>query len=258
MSIGLYAIGTTHQSLIYLRKLSPLPFISFLIGASAAILQLVVSYTQLIQSSHYNFNLFNTASLISGVIALGIATLSIRKNLHAITLLFYPIAIVTITTSALWGDQKATITPDDSGIIVHITLSIIAYSVLSIAAIQAILIYIQNNNLKKRNTTVLMRNLPPLLSMEGLLFEMLWSGTALLATAIFAGFLFVDDLFAQHLAHKTFFSLLSLAVFSTLLIGRAKYGWRGLTASKLTLWGASLLMLGFFGSKLALEWLLEK
>ena len=89
--------------------------------------------------------------------------------------------------------------------------------------------------------------------MENLLFEMLWSGTILLACAILAGAVFIDDLFAQHLVHKTILSMLALGTFSFLLVGRKRYGWRGITASKRTLWGTALLMLGFFGSKLVLE-----
>jgi ABC-type uncharacterized transport system permease subunit len=133
----------------------------------------------------------------------------------------------------------------------------IAYSVFSIAAVQAILVHLQNNNLKKRNQTVLLRNLPPLLTMENLLFEMIWSGTILLSIAIFAGFVFVDDLFAQHLVHKSTLSILALIVFALLLLGRTRYGWRGKTASKWTLCGFALLMLSFFGSKLVLEWLIN-
>ena len=115
----------------------------------------------------------------------------------------------------------------------------------------------QNNNLKKRNHTVLLRNLPPLLTMENLLFEMIWSGTILLGLAIIAGSLFVDNLFAQHLVHKTILSIIAFAIFSTLLAGRHFYGWRGLTASKWTLWGFSFLLIGFFGSKLVLEQILK-
>tara|TARA_R110002167_G_scaffold186072_11_gene386972 strand:+ start:1013 stop:1294 length:282 start_codon:yes stop_codon:yes gene_type:complete len=93
--------------------------------------------------------------------------------------------------------------------------------------------------------------------MENLLFEMIWSGTILLGLAIMAGAIFVDNIFAQHLAHKTVFSIIAFMIFSTLLAGRRLYGWRGLTASKWTLWGFSFLMLGFFGSKLVLEQILK-
>lgn len=94
--------------------------------------------------------------------------------------------------------------------------------------------------------------------METILFEMLYSGVALLSIAIILGFLFVDNLFAQRLAHKTVFSLISLSLFSVLVIGHKVAGWRGATASRWTLAGCAFLMLGYFGSKFVIQILLGK
>lgn len=258
LSLGFYTFGILYQLLAYLKKLELKPFISVLLGSLAAITQLILTANQLIEKDNYNFNLLTTASLIAGIVVLGLVITATRKPLQATLLIIYPVAALATAATAYWNGHNSVFEPTSSGIFLHIALSVVAYCVLSIAAIQAILIYAQNNNLKKKNNTILMRNLPPLLTMEKLLFEMLWSGTTLLALAVLAGFIFVDNLFAQHLAHKTFFSLLSLAVFSTLLYGRKVHGWRGLTASKLTLWGISFLMLGFFGSKFVLELILAK
>lgn len=257
MSIVLYAMGTTYQLLAYFKKLELKPFIALVIGASAAILQLGLTGDQVISDQSLNLSMFNSASLFTGVIVISLLILGIHKPLHIILLAIYPLAIASLLGSLIANSTVYNYTPQDNGIFAHIALSVIAYCVLSIAAVQAVLIYAQNNNLKKKNQTILMRNLPPLLVMEKLLFEMLWSGTVLLGLAVIAGFIFVDNLFAQHLAHKSFFSILSLGVFSTLLYGRYHYGWRGIQASKLTLIGAILLMLGFFGSKFVLEWILN-
>ncbi|KZY43281.1 hypothetical protein A3752_05800 [Oleiphilus sp. HI0081] len=238
---------------MYLRKINAKHFISLLIGASAASLQLIVTLEQTFRDNYAAFSFSNSASLIACVIVIGLLLASSRKPLQAIFLAVYPCAALSVITLLAFNDSSQSFSPQSSGIFIHVILSLIAYSVFSIAAVQALLVHMQNNNLKKRNHTILMRNLPPLLTMENLLFEMLWSGTILLALAILAGFIFVDDLFAQHLAHKTVLSILALLTFSALLAGRKIYGWRGITASKWTLWGFSLLMLGFFGSKLVLE-----
>lgn len=253
LSIGLYLMGTVYQGLVYLRKVNAKHFISLLIGASAASLQLIVTLDQTLQGQKIAFSFSNSASLIACFIVIGLLLASSRKPLQAVFLAVYPCAAISCIILLAFNDHNQTFSPQSSGIFIHVILSLIAYSVFSIAAVQALLVYIQNNNLKKRNHTILMRNLPPLLTMENLLFEMLWSGTILLALAILAGFIFLDDLFAQHLAHKTILSLLALGIFSILLIGRRLHGWRGITASKWTLWGFSLLMLSFFGSKLVLE-----
>lgn len=257
LSLSLYTFGTVHQFLIYYRKVQAKQFISLLIGLTAAFSQLIITFEYITDSQDLNLSLFNSASLTAALIVLCLVGLSTRKPLQTSFLAVYPLAALTTIGVVFFDESELSYTPIDGGIFIHIILSILAYSVFSIAAVQAILIYVQNQNLKKKNNTILMRNLPPLLAMENLLFEMLWSGTALLVAAIAAGFIFIDDFFAQQIAHKTFFSILALITFSTLLAGRIRYGWRGVTASKFTLWGCAFLMLAFFGSKFVLEWLIQ-
>ena len=253
LSIGLYFFGTIHQGLIYLRKTHPKPFTSFLVGATAVICQFIVTLSHIIQGDELALSFSNSASLIACFIVTCLLVFSNKRPLQSIFLAVYPASALCTLILLVANDNTRTFSPENSGIFIHIFLSMIAYSIFAIAAVQAVLVQIQNNNLKKRNQTILMRNLPPLLTMENLLFEMIWSGTILLALAITAGLFFIDDLFAQHLVHKSFFAILALIIFTALLIGRLNYGWRGITASKWTLWGFSLLMLSFFGSKLILE-----
>lgn len=253
VSVGLYIFGTLHQSLIYLRRAKSKTFISLLIGFVAVTCHFIITYKLIFTNNEIILSVFNTASLVACFVISCLLIFSIRKPLQSIFIFCYPIAMLSLIGSIFLNSDTLTFHPESSGIFIHILLSIIAYSVFCIALIQGVLVYIQNNNLKKRNQTILLRNLPPLLTMENLLFQMIWSGTTLLGLAIIAGALFVDNLFAQHLAHKTIFSITAFITFSTLLAGRKLYGWRGLTASKWTIWGFSFLMIGFFGSKLVLE-----
>jgi ABC-type uncharacterized transport system permease subunit len=94
--------------------------------------------------------------------------------------------------------------------------------------------------------------------MEAMLFELLWGGVILLWLAIAAGFLFIDDLFAQQVAHKALFTLISALLFSALLAGHHLLGWRGVTAVRITVAAFALLLLGFFGSQLVLEIILNR
>jgi ABC-type uncharacterized transport system permease subunit len=93
--------------------------------------------------------------------------------------------------------------------------------------------------------------------MERMLFELVWVGLAALTLSIFSGMLFMEDMFAQHLVHKTVLSLVAWVLFSLLLWGRYQLGWRSQTAVRFTLSGFLLLLLGFFGSKLVLELILS-
>jgi ABC-type uncharacterized transport system permease subunit len=94
--------------------------------------------------------------------------------------------------------------------------------------------------------------------MESLLFDMLIAGFALLTVALGFGFFTVEHFFAQHLAHKTAFSIISWFVYGSLLLGRYKFGWRGQKAIRFTIIGFFLLALGFIGSKFVLEMILSK
>ena len=76
--------------------------------------------------------------------------------------------------------------------------------------------------------------------------------------AVVTGVTFVEDLFAQHLAHKTILSLLALATFGILVIGRQVAGWRGKRAVYLYLGGFSLLLLAYFGTRYILEEILNR
>jgi len=80
----------------------------------------------------------------------------------------------------------------------------------------------------------------------------------LLTLTLLSGVLFVDNLFAQHLVHKTVLSIAAWFVFGILLFGRWRWGWRGRQAVRLTLLGMIVLLLAFFGSKFVLELVLKR
>ena len=92
--------------------------------------------------------------------------------------------------------------------------------------------------------------------MEVMLFELLWVGLILLSLSIGTGMLFLEDMFAQHLVHKTVLSIVGWVILAILLFGRLRFGWRGKTAIRWTLAAFAFLMLAFFGSKLVLEFIL--
>ncbi|HCU40033.1 MAG TPA: cytochrome C assembly protein, partial [Acinetobacter nosocomialis] len=127
------------------------------------------------------------------------------------------------------------------------------------ATIHAILIWFQNRELKKKQKKRFWVNLlPPIQAMESLLFDLIITGFILLTIALAFGFLTVDSFFAQHLAHKTVFSIISWIIYGSLLIGHYKLGWRGQKAIRFTLIGFALLAIGFIGSKFVLEMILGR
>ena len=253
ISIALYGLGTSYQALVYFRKLPPKPFFALLIGLIAAAAHSTMTYGLVSASGGLDLSFFNASSLFASLIVAILLIISVQRPTQSLFLVVYPIAITSIVCALIFDANHEKLTYANSGILSHIILSVLAYSVFTLSAGQATLLYLQNKQLKTNYTSLLIRNLPPLQTMESLLFEMIWTGLILLTLGIISGAIFIDNLFAQHLVHKTILSLIAWGIFAALLIGRKLKGWRGITASKWTLWGCLFLMLSYFGSKLVIE-----
>ncbi len=135
----------------------------------------------------------------------------------------------------------------------HILLSMGAAALLFAAAVTAVLLVFLDRRLRARRLTDLPSLLPPLDALEKVMFRLIGAGFALLTLALLTGFVFVTNLFEQHLIHKTVLSMIAWVLFAILLIGRIRYGWRGRSAVRWTLSGFGFLILAYFGAKFALE-----
>lgn len=209
-------------------------------------------------SQTMDLSFFHVGSLISLVISSIMVISSLRKPLETLFLGVFPMAVLIMACNLMFNVSTVKPEPFDNGLLSHIILSIMAYSVLSIAAFQAVLLIVQDHQLKHKHVSGIIRVLPALQTMDRLLFDMISIGTLLLTLAIASGFIFLDDLFAQHLVHKTAFTLMAWVVYAALLLGHWRFGWRGNVASKWTLVATCLLILAYFGSKLVLEIILKR
>ncbi len=180
----------------------------------------------------------------------------LSRPLETLGIFVVPFTLTSMLLPLLDPDQAASIHLNN-GLGVHIFTSLLAYSILTLAALQALLLALQNRHLHNHHPGGLIRTLPPLLDMEALLFKLILLGVILLSFGLISGALYVDNLFAQHLVHKTILSIIAWVVFSVLLVGHWQYGWRGRMAIRWTLSGFSILMLAFFGSKFVLEFLVK-
>jgi ABC-type uncharacterized transport system permease subunit len=140
----------------------------------------------------------------------------------------------------------------------HILLSMGAAALLFAAAVTALLLVFLDRRLRTRRLSDLPSMLPPLDALEKVMFRLIGAGFVLLTLALLTGFIFVTNLFEQHLFHKTVLSLAAWVLFGILLIGRTRYGWRGRAAVRWALSGFAMLTLAYFGSKFVLETVLGK
>lgn len=227
------------------------------IGALALPLHLLSLHAAIYAGGGLDLGLFNVVSLVGWLIATLSIAMSLYQPVVTLTLGAFPLAALGILLSLAAPDPYVPLRGLSPGLQSHIMVSLLAYSVLTIAAAHAVLVAVQDRQLR-RHKRGLLKSLPPLVTMERLLFDLIAVGLGLLTAAIVLGFLTVDDFFAQHLAHKTAFTLAAWAVFAVLLAGRHFMGWRGATAIRFTLWGFALLLLGFYGSKAVLELVLQR
>lgn len=203
-----------------------------------------------------DMHFFSALSLVG----LGVAGMTMlvgaRGRMAALGLFAFPLAAVLLVAYHFHGHTTSTVL--DWRLQLHAWLALLAYATLAIAAVLAVMLRIQERALRQRTFSTRLRSLPPLTELETLLFRTIGAGFVLLSLTLLTGVLFVEDMLSQHLVHKTVLSVLSWLVFGGLLLGRWRYGWRGVRAVRWTLTAMVLLLLAFFGSKFVLELVLGR
>ncbi len=199
-----------------------------------------------------DLSIFNTISLLTWLISLILMLLAIKGAVENLGIFVFPSTALAIGLKSSLGAGHITEVVN-TPLEIHIIISVAAYSLLSIAAVQAILLTIQDRHLRNKRPGGFIRALPPLQSMETMLFQMIALGFTLQSLSLLTGFIFLENMLAQHLVHKTVLTVIAWMVFGILLWGRWKFGWRGRTAIRWTLSGFAVMALGYLGSKVVLE-----
>jgi ABC-type uncharacterized transport system permease subunit len=142
----------------------------------------------------------------------------------------------------------------------HFAMAMLAYSLFTLAALHAVLMAAAEKELHAGRVSRTLAGLPPLLTMEYLLFRLILIAFTMLTLTLASGVLFSETLFGKPLAfnHKTVFAFLSWVIFAALLVGRHAFGWRGRKAIRLTLAGFLTLLLAYVGTRFVLEVLLGR
>jgi ABC-type uncharacterized transport system permease subunit len=219
----------------------------------ALIAHSVLLWQQIVNGVSLSLGISEALSLFAWQSALLLWFLCLREPLRMMAPVIYPLAGAAALFSHLWPTQADDVLIPDWQARVHILLSLLSAGLLTLAAVHAVLLAIQERLLHDHRLNTLASRLPPILTMERILFQLVGVGFALLSLTLLSGLWFVHDWMAQHLAHKTVLSITAWLVFGALLWGRLRHGWRGRVALRWTLSGYLLLVLAYFGSKLVLE-----
>jgi len=199
----------------------------------------------------------NTASLIGLQLALIALLGALQPALRGLAggLLVLAAAAATLT---VWHSPGADGEILSWQIQAHVLISLFAYGLLTVGAIVALFALIQEKRLHAGQLSSINQLFAPLETTEQMLFGITAAGFLLLLLAVSSGFALFENLFSDHLVHKTTLSLLALALFGILLGGRQFAGWRGKRAVYLYLWGFTILCLAYFGSRYVLEEILGR
>jgi ABC-type uncharacterized transport system permease subunit len=186
------------------------------------------------------------------------------------------LAALAVPLPALFPGHASGAYAASLGFKLHLVLAMLAYSLFTLALLHATLMAFVERRLHQSRQArghggALLADgaamlqgplgaLPPLLTLERLLFRMISVAFVLLTLTLATGIAFSESLFGRPLRfdHKTVFAVLSWATFALLLAGRHFYGWRGRTALRWTLSGFVMLLLAYIGSRFVLEVLLGR
>lgn len=244
-------------SRIRAQKALPPPYFKAVLAVGLSLH--VMAILQLMQApSGYEFNFFKVAPLFFAAANTVIFISSLRHPMHTLFLFSLPLSVFSTLLGVALPVQTPNIVLLTPGLLSHVLLSLVAYSLMTAALFQALVLNYQHQKIRSRHPGGFIRLLPPLQTMEALLFELLWAGQITLTVAIASGAIFIENLLAQHLAQKTVFALLAWLTYATLLWGRHARGWRGPVAMRWTLIGFVFLMLAYFGTKIVLELILHR
>ena len=259
---GIYTLLTAYIVYFWQKKPS-WPYLHLaekLLLGSALLLQVVWGIQHFLQQNSIAFGMNSILLITVWCMLTYYCFACFFYRLQGLQLILYPLMLVTLLLYHFFPGQPVLYPVDKWLLASHIVISILAYSLFGMCALLAILIWRLSNNLHYRKNSNLICFLPPLLSMEKYMFQLLWIGLLLLTLSLVTGLFFSEHTVgvSLQLTHKLIFGALSWLIFATLLFGQIKYHWRGKQAARLILGGFFFLILTHTGTQFVLEYILHR
>jgi ABC-type uncharacterized transport system permease subunit len=208
----------------------------------------------------FNLSMTNALSLILWLTLLVYSVARFFYSLGGLQALVLPMAALAVLLPEFFPAAHQLENTSLFAFKAHIVAAMLAYSLFTIAMLHAVLISQVEKRLHHATLPRILQSLPPLLTMETLLFRMIAMGFVLLTLTLISGAVFSEEIFGKAWVfnHKVLFGFISWGVFAVLLWGHHFYGWRGRTAVRWTVSGFVFLLLAYLGSKFVLEVLLHR
>lgn len=208
----------------------------------------------------FNLSVANAVSLIIWLTMLVYWLARFFYPVGCLQALVLPLAAVAVLMPELFPASHQLANTGLFAFKAHIAAAMLAYSLFTIAVLHAVLISQVEKRLHHGSLPRILQNLPPLMTMETLLFRMIGVGFLLLTLTLASGVIFSEQIFGSpwQFNHKVLFGFVSWVVFAVLLWGHHAYGWRGRVAVHWTVSGFLFLVLAYLGSKFVIEVLLHR
>ncbi len=207
--------------------------------------------------SGQNLSILNVASLISFIVSLVMSVAMLKNRLWFLLPVVYSFAAINLSAATFLPSTFIRHLENDPKLLIHISFALFSYATLTIGALYALQLAWLDHKLKTKKSLAINPNLPPLMMVERQLFKIILIGNLLLTATLITGFVFVQDMFAQGKAHKGILSFIAWIVYSILLWGHYRKGWRGKKVTWFAVAGATLLTLAYFGSRFVKEIILS-
>jgi ABC-type uncharacterized transport system permease subunit len=219
---------------------------------------------------HLSWSLALSAAIWLGMIVFWLESLIIR--IDGLQLLLLPAGALACLAAAVFPKAQLIAHAGDTALRVHLLIALSAYGLITIAALQAMLMSALDHRLHFPRESArqsqgmfiqlgrLLDAQPPLLAQEQLLFRVIWVAFGALTLAVITGAMISMAATGKFLPfdHKTVFTLLSWLTFGLLLLGRHLRGWRGRIALRYTLTGFAFIVLAYTGSRFVVEVILQR
>lgn len=250
ITIIFYGIATIWQAVLSNKSYTKLAYGSWVLGVLAVILHAALLHRWIDVNAGQNLTPFNLVSLVDWLVAVLILIGMLNKPIGNLTLLIFPIAAVSIILALIFPQVEIMNTVATPKTLVHILLSTVAFSVLCIAALQAIMINLQEYALRTNRTNKFFQLLPPLEIMEKLLFQMLVLGFILFTLVVGTSIWFFPCCENGFLGSKLLISIIAWLVFAVIFCGHLFFGWRGKQLIRWTISGVTIVAITFFWSEI--------
>lgn len=232
----------------------------FAAAITAVVLHGAVLYTTVFATAPViNIGFTNAASLSAWIVTVIFIITALIKPAYELGAVILPVSGLAVAAAWAWPPASPD-TVQSTGLAVHLLISLLAYGFLALAVVQSLVMALQDHRLRIHSEASVLSKLPPLETMEQLLFQLVGIGFVLLSLGLASGLWFsAAQLGAAFvLNHHTVLSVAAWLIFGSLLVGHLRFGWRGRTATRWTIGGFILLALAYFGWKFVLEILLNR